>query len=107
MVLALCALAAAVGALAVASDALIGLAALGLYLAGHGLRQAGRAAIVVNHELLLEPNAFAAALLLPLAVCLGAIDRTRPAAEVAALVLAGALFVTTIVLTLSRGALLA
>jgi len=84
------------------------LCGLGFWLAGQGLMQAGRAAIVVNHELLLEPNAFAAALLLPLAICVGlGGDRTRPALERAALTVAGGVFVTTILLTMSRGALVA
>ncbi len=86
----------------------VALCGLGLYLAGQGIMQAGRAAIVVNHELLLEPNAFAAALLVPLAICLGgASDRSRRGLEMTALVAAGGLFFATIFLTMSRGSLVA
>jgi putative inorganic carbon (HCO3(-)) transporter len=80
----------------------------GLYLTGQGILQGGRTAIVVDHELLMEPNGFAAALLVPIAICLaGALDRTRPTWERVAVTLAGTLCVTTVVLTMSRGALLA
>jgi O-antigen ligase len=84
------------------------LAGLGLVLVAQGVLQGGRAAIVVDRQLLLESNAFAAALLLPVAVCLAtALDRARPGPERAVLAAAGALCATTIVLTMSRGALVA
>src|SRR5206468_2652099 len=79
------------------------LAAAGLYLTWEGVLQQGRTAIVVDRQLLMEPNAFAAALILPVAVCLtGTIDDHRGLFERFALVLAGALCLTTLLLTLSR-----
>jgi O-antigen ligase len=84
------------------------LAAFGLYLTWDGLLQQGRTAIVVNHELLMEPNAVAAALILPIAVCLtGSTDPERAPFPRFVLALAGALCLTTVVLTMSRGAILA
>ena len=84
------------------------LSAIGLYLTSQGVLQRGRTAIVVDHELLMEPNAFAAALILPVAICLtGSLDRHRGAVERLALTLAGALCVTTLLLTMSRGAVVA
>jgi O-antigen ligase len=81
------------------------LAAFGLWLTWDGLMQQGRTAIVVDHQLLMEPNAVAAALILPIAVCLtGSTDGDRPAVERLVLALAGMLCVTTVVLTMSRGA---
>ena len=84
------------------------LSVIGLYLTWQGVLQRGRTAIVVDHQLLLEPNAYAAALILPVAICLtGSLDRHRGTAERLALTLAGALCVTTIILTMSRGAVVA
>jgi O-antigen ligase len=84
------------------------LACLGLYLAAQGILQGGRAAIVVERELVLDSNAFAAALLLPVAVCLtGVFDRCRPSLERWGLGVAGTLCLTTMMLTQSRGALVA
>jgi hypothetical protein len=84
------------------------LAVLGLYIAGHGILQAGRAAVVIDHELVLEPNAFAGALVLPVVIALVAgLDRSRGDFERIGVALAGGLCLTTIVLTLSRGPLLA
>ena len=84
------------------------LAAIGLYLTSVGVLQRGRTAIVVGDQLLMEPNAFAAALILPVVVCLGvAIDRRRGAFERLALALAGGVCLTTILLTMSRGAIVA
>lgn len=84
------------------------LAVAGLYLAGSGILQAGRAAVVVDQQLVLEPNAFGGALILPVVVSLIAgTDRARPALERIALVVVGTLCLTTIVLTLSRGPLIA
>jgi len=81
------------------------LAAFALWLTREGVLQAGRSAIVVNHELVLEPNALAAALLLPVAVCLtGGLDGTRRPLERLCLAIAGMVCVMVMVLTLSRGA---
>jgi O-antigen ligase len=83
------------------------LAAFALWLTREGVLQAGRSAIVVDHELVLEPNALAAALLLPVAVCLtGGLDGTRTPLERLCLTMAGVVCVTVMVLTLSRGALI-
>jgi O-antigen ligase len=83
------------------------LAVVGLYLVGEGVLQGGRAAIVVDRQMLVESNALAAALLLPVAICLaGATDRTRGGLERIALAVAGALCTTAILFTLSRAALL-
>ena len=84
------------------------LSVMGLYLTWQGVLQRGRTAIVVDHQLLLEPNAYAAALILPVAICLtGSLDRHRGTFERLALTLAGALCVTTLLLTMSRGAVVA
>jgi O-antigen ligase len=84
------------------------LAAFGLYLTWEGVLQRGRTAIVVGEQLLMEPNAFAAALILPVGIALiGAIDRRRPGFERFALAVAGMLCLTTMLLTLSRGAVVA
>ncbi len=84
------------------------LAVVGLYLVGNGVLQQGRAAIVIDSQMILEPNALAAALLLPSIIgVVGALDRGRPGIERLALAFAGLLFVTTITFTLSRGALVA
>ncbi|HJQ75405.1 MAG TPA: O-antigen ligase family protein [Gaiellaceae bacterium] len=84
------------------------LAALGLWLTWEGVLQQGRTAIVVDHQLLMEPNAFAAALILPVAICLvGTTDRERGATERLLLGVAGALCLTTLLLTMSRGAVVA
>jgi O-antigen ligase len=81
------------------------LALAGLYLTWEGVLQRGRTAIVVDKQLLVEPNAFAAALILPIAICLtGSIDRRRGLGERFLLVVGGAFCLTTLLLTLSRGA---
>src|SRR5262245_20652729 len=84
------------------------LAVIGLYLTWEGVLQRGRTAIVVDQQLLMEPNAFAAALILPVAICLTATtDGRRGAFERLALAVAGAACLTTILLTMSRGAIVA
>jgi len=84
------------------------LAVAGLYLAGEGILQAGRAALVVDRQLVLEPNAFGGALILPVVVSLVvSLDRGRGALERTALVGTGVLCLTAIALTLSRGPMLA
>jgi O-antigen ligase len=84
------------------------LAVIGLYLTWAGVLQRGRTAIVVDEQLLMEPNAFAAALILPVSIALlGAIDGRRPGFERLGLALGGMLCLTTILLTLSRGAVIA
>ena len=84
------------------------LAVLGLVLMSEGILQQGRAAIVVDQQMFVESNELAAALLFPLAVSLAwGLDRSRPSLERLVVVVAGALCLTTLVLTLSRGALVA
>jgi len=82
------------------------LSVFALYLVGSGVLQGGRATIVVGREMLLEPNALAGVLLLPLAICVtGGCDPSRPGGERLSLAAAGLLCLTTILLTMSRGAL--
>jgi len=84
------------------------LAAIGLVIAQEGILQAGRAAIVIDRQLVVESNAFGGALVLPLVVALvGAVDGTRRFLERAALGVAGLVCATALVLTLSRGPLVA
>ena len=84
------------------------LAVFGLCLTWEGVLQRGRTAIVVDQQLLMEPNAFAAALILPVVVCLTTTtDVRRGGFERFALALAGAVCLTTILLTMSRGAIVA
>ena len=86
----------------------VALAVLALYLLHHGILQAGRAAIVVDHQLLVQSNELATVLLLPVAVALAdAFDRSWPALQRLAMLLAAAVCLTTIILTMSRGALVA
>jgi O-antigen ligase len=84
------------------------LALFGLYLTSEGVLQGGRTALVVDARLLMEPNFLAAALLLPIAFCLTAsIDRGRPNFERVLLLLAAIVCITAILLTMSRGAIVA
>jgi len=84
------------------------LAVIGLYLTWNGVLQRGRTAIVVDEQLVMEPNAFAAALILPVVVCLTlTTDWRRGGIERLALELAGMVCMTTILLTMSRGAVVA
>jgi len=84
------------------------LAVIGLYLTWNGVLQRGRTAIVVDEQLVMEPNAFAAALILPVVVCLTVTtDWQRGGIERLALALAGMVCMTTILLTMSRGAVVA
>ena len=84
------------------------LAILALYLMEEGVLQRGRVAIVVDRQLLVESNALAAGLLFPVGICIAwTLDRTRPVLERLALALAGTLCATTLLVTLSRGAIVA
>jgi O-antigen ligase len=79
-----------------------------LWLMHEGILQRGRAAIVVDQQLLVQPNALAAVLVLPVTITLvGALDRGRSGFERLALAAAGALCLTAVMLTMSRGALFA
>ena len=81
------------------------LATFALYLTSTGVMQRGRAAVVVAEQLLVEPNACAAALILPIAICLTTgVDRRRGAVERLLLLAAGAVCLTALLLTESRGA---
>jgi O-antigen ligase len=84
------------------------LAVLALHLMEEGVLQRGRVAIVVDRQLLVESNALAAGLLFPVGICIAwTLDRTRPVLERLALALAGTLCATTLLVTLSRGAIAA
>jgi O-antigen ligase len=84
------------------------LAVLALHLMEEGVLQRGRVAIVVDRQLLVESNALAAGLLFPVGICIAwALDRARPVLERLALALAGTLCATTLLVTLSRGAIAA
>jgi O-antigen ligase len=79
-----------------------------LWLMHEGILQRGRAAIVVDQQLLVQPNALAAVLILPVTITLvGALDRGREGFARLALAAAGALCLTAVMLTMSRGALFA
>jgi O-antigen ligase len=90
----------------VAGGVVLSLAAL--WLMHEGILQRGRAAIVVDQQLLVQPNALAAVLILPVTITLvGALDRGRAGFERIALAAAGVLCLTAVMLTMSRGALFA
>jgi O-antigen ligase len=84
------------------------LAAVAIRVTEEGVLQQGRTAIVVDGQMLLESNFLAAALIVPVALALvGALDPARRRLARLLLAGAGALCLTAIVLTMSRGALLA
>jgi O-antigen ligase len=84
------------------------LAAVAIRVTETGVLQQGRTAIVMDGQMVLESNFLATALVVPFTLGLvGALDRTRALAARVALALAGALCLTAIVLTMSRGAMIA
>jgi O-antigen ligase len=86
----------------------VALSVLALYLLSTGVLQAGRVAVVVDHQLLVQSNLLATVLLLPVGIALiGAFDGSRSPLERLTLMGAAGLCLTTIMLTMSRGALVA